>query len=145
MVVNWRGQIEAGVRMADPVQIVDWMPTLCALAGATPKQDPRWDGQDITGQLFGTATKPEPRSLFWNFRGGRHLAARVGDWKLIRRLPDTGGPETELFHIADDPYETQEVSGDHPHVVSQLQTILDDQRQLDDTSKRNDVASPLMP
>jgi arylsulfatase A-like enzyme len=145
MVVSWRAQIEAGVVLDDPLQIVDWMPTLCSLAGATPQQDPLWDGLDISSQLLGTATDISPRSCFWNFRGGRHLAARVGDWKLIRREPDTGGPEQELFHIGRDPYETEEVSGDHADVVTELQSFIDDQRQLDDSAKRVDVDSPLMP
>ena len=108
-VISWRGQIEAGATMADPVQIADWMPTLCHLAGA----------------------------------------ARVGDWKLIRRQPPnnqpagqpSGGPERELFHITEDPYETQEVSADYTDIVADLQAFIDDQRQLDDTSKRADVDS----
>ncbi|HJP32015.1 MAG TPA: sulfatase-like hydrolase/transferase [Candidatus Latescibacteria bacterium] len=137
--VSWRGQIEAGIRMNDPVQVVDWMPAFCDLAGAVPQEDPHWDGQDISPRLLGSSPPLASRSLYWNFRGGVHLAARVGDWKLIRREPDSGGPVRELFHIGDDPHETQQISRDHPDVVDELQSYIDDQRQLDDSARRPDA------
>jgi arylsulfatase A-like enzyme len=115
------------------------MPAFCDLAGAVPQEDPHWDGQDISPRLLGSSPPLASRSLYWNFRGGVHLAARVGDWKLIRREPDSGGPVRELFHIGDDPHETQQISRDHPDVVDELQSYIDDQRQLDDSARRPDA------
>lgn len=142
--VNWRGQIEAGIQRDTLMQVVDWMPTLCSVSGTSPQQDPNWDGQDLSGLLLNGTQPAEQSTVYWNFRGGRHRGARVGDHKLIRRATDAGGSETELFDIANDPYETHEISADHPQIVQQLQQVIEEQAQLDDVSRRADAESPPM-
>ena len=141
-VANWRGALQPG-RVEDPVQVVDWMPTLAGLAGAAPQQDPQWDGRDIWRQISGEDTAPDERGLYWNFRGGARLGLRHGDWKLIEsRAGD--GTEVELFNVAADPYEQLEVSADMPQVVAQLREGIEGQRRLDDSSRREDVEGPRM-
>ena len=128
--------------MAQPVHVVDWMPTFCRLLGATPQHDPQWDGTDIWPLLAGTAETPADRTLFWNFRGGTRLGVRAGDWKLIAHEDDER--QVELFNIADDPYEERELAAEHPNVVRELSELIRQQRTLDDTSRRDDVTSPLV-
>ena len=38
-------------RVASPVQITDWMPTFCSLAGYESERDLKWDGADLTQLL----------------------------------------------------------------------------------------------
>ena len=134
--VNWRGNLQPG-RMDHPVQIVDWMPTLTALCGAAPTRDPQWDGADIWPLIKGTNPAAEKR-MYWNFRGGRNLGLRLGDWKLTDCEVEDGR-RLELFNIADDPFEADEVSADHPQKVDELTELIVAERRLDDTSKRPDV------
>ena len=138
-VINWRGQLMPGT-MAHPVHVVDWMPTFCNLLGATPQHDPQWDGVDIWPLLAGMAETPADRTLFWNFRGGTRLGARADDWKLIVYEDDER--QVELFNVAADPYEEQELAAEHPGIVRELSELIREQRSLDDTSRRDDVTSP---
>ena len=71
--------------------------------------------------------KPEPRTLYWN-RGGL-VALRHGDWKLVGRR----GREWkyELYDLASDPYETEDVAGRFPERVAELQKRLANQQRLD--------------
>ena len=132
--INWRGSLSPG-RMDHPVHVSDWMPTFTKLVGASPRVDPQWDGVDIW-PLIAEGAEPPDRSIYWNFRDTAGLGARRGDWKLMKHYG-----KTELFNIAEDPYEEREVSADHPEIVAELSDWMQEQRKFDDTSKRDDVDS----
>ena len=121
--------------MDHPVHISDWMPTFTNLVEASPEIDPQWDGVDIW-PLIEEGAEPEERSIYWNFRNTAGLAARIGDWKLMQHYG-----KTELFNIADDPYERNELSADYRDRVTDMTDWIRQQRELDDTSKRDDVDS----
>jgi len=139
-IVNWRGTLDPA-QVDGPVQVVDWMPTITNLVGATPETEPEWDGIDIWPVITGQESPPNDRCLFWNFRGARELGARRGDWKLISRQTDDGESQ-ELFNIAQDPYEQQELSAEHPDIVKDLTGVIRSQQELDNTSRRDDVDGP---
>jgi len=136
-VVNWRGRLDAG-EVGAAVHAVDWMPTLCALAGAEPATDPQWDGVDIWPLIAGQSDRRAIDHLFWNFRGGKMLGARVGEWKLVVDAREDS-PKKELFNIEEDPYEERELSAQHEPKVTELMDYIQEQRKLDDASKRPDV------
>jgi arylsulfatase A-like enzyme len=78
----------------------------------------------ITGEI----KSPAPRTLYWPDR--KQSAVRHGDWKLIV----DGQGHTELFDLAADPYEKNELSTREPERVRDLRARLkalegSDQRQ----------------
>ena len=72
--------------------------------------------------------------------GNGLFAIREGGWKLIEGLgsggftqpvkvePKPGGPRGQLFHLAVDPYERDDVYAQHPEQVARLQKLLDGAR-----------------
>jgi arylsulfatase A-like enzyme len=142
-VVSWRGTLSPGT-MDHPVQVTDWMPTFAGLAGAELRHDPRYDGRDIGPLLTGEETAPAARRLYWNFQGGRHLAVRHGDWKLIAHNTDES-TRHELFDIGSDPYEENDLATSCPEKVRELSQMIEEERRLDGSSARDDVDSPRMP
>lgn len=142
-IVNWRGQLAPGT-IDHPVHVVDWMPTLSELVDARPRTDPRWDGIDIWPLISGLEQEPPERCIYWNFRRGSHLGVRKGGWKLISSQGE-GKRTLQLFDIAADPHERDELSGDAPDLVEELSSLIRDQRALDDTSKRTDIDSSMLP
>jgi arylsulfatase A-like enzyme len=139
--VAWPGTLEPG-RKDDPVSVADWMPTFAGVSGATAPPEAAWDGRDIWGQITGEGEAPAERELYWNFRGASGLAARRGDWKLIEHDADGDEPVRELFNIAEDPYETQELSNKNPKMVDELHELIINERGSDGTSARTDVDGP---
>lgn len=118
--VNWPDELKPG-KFSAPLHAVDWMPTLCALAGATPKGDLKWDGRNVWPWLSGAA-KPEPRALYWAGTGFKTSAVRDGDWKLfLNRQND----KPELFNLARDPFEKDDLSAKEPERVKQLRALLE--------------------
>jgi arylsulfatase A-like enzyme len=134
--IMWQSVLPPG-KLDAPIHIVDWMPTFAALLGCELSADPQWDGIDIWPLLSGQSQRAPERSLYWNLVHSR-FAVRNRGWKLIRR-EHASCPETELYHIAEDPLEERDLAANHPEIVQELLSILEQQHSLDDTSKRSDV------
>lgn len=124
-IARWPDHIPAGaVDKTSVMAAVDWLPTVCALAGI-PTPDIKPDGEDVSDILKGTP-RARRRPLFWEWRGRVHgnkaftppgLAIRDGDWKLFAE-PD--GSRKELYHIPKDPEERNNVAEQNPIIVSRL-------------------------
>ncbi|MGH7134286.1 MAG: sulfatase-like hydrolase/transferase, partial [Pirellulales bacterium] len=118
--VNWPGTLKPG-RATAPIHVVDWMPTLCDLAGYKPDRDLKWYGEDVWPVLTGTVAA-SPRELYWAGTGYRTAAARQGDWKLIvHRKP---GAAAELFNLAQDPNEQTNLADEQAERVAALERLL---------------------
>lgn len=106
-VVSWPGKLSAR-KVDTPVQIIDWMPTFCSLAGFQTDQDLNWDGVDLSGLLMDQ--KPlAPRSLYAVGPSWRVASLRQGDWKLlVHRQGDSS--KVELFDLANDPSESKNLA-----------------------------------
>ncbi|HEY8991952.1 MAG TPA: arylsulfatase [Luteolibacter sp.] len=117
---NWPGKIQAGT-VQGILHAVDFYPTFAALAGASTAKCKPLDGFDIWQTL--AANKPSPRTeVVYNiepFRG----AVRQGDWKCIwRTLVPTS---VDLYNLAEDPYEKNNLAAAHPDQVAALQARID--------------------
>jgi len=124
---HWPAGLEGGRIVEEPIHIVDWMPTLLGLAGGSLDEDVRYDGTDVWSVLAGEADEADSRTFY--FKRGSSAALRRGDWKLVI----SGTKRRELFHLAVDPNETTDRSGEHPAKVKELQAILDAERARDET------------
>ncbi len=117
--VSWPARIKPGRMVASPVQITDWMPTFCALAGYKPDRNLKWDGTDLT-ELLTKQTPLPPRPLYTAGPRWRSVSLRHGDWKLITH--GTGDQRRfELFNISSDPDESDDLADRHPDRVRELQ------------------------
>lgn len=125
-VLRWPGVVPAGRVSGAILSGVDWMPTVCALAGVPLPEGIELDGLDVTAALRG-GDLTRPRPLFWENRldqGGIYplnrspmLAACAGRWKLLMN-PDRS--RVELYDLEADPMEVDSVAREHPEVVESL-------------------------
>lgn len=111
-IVRWPGNIEAGRVDSDSVTCgVDWLPTICKLAGVTDvPQD--IDGEDVSDIWLGT-TRERTKPLFWN--GFHGLTIRDGKWRYYKSKSGD-----ELYDIPNDPGETENLAEHYPAVVADL-------------------------
>lgn len=68
----------------------------------------------------------EHEYLYWEFheRGGR-VAVRKGDWKGVRyNIDEDPASPLELYDLANDPGEEENIADKHPDVVGQLDSIV---------------------
>jgi arylsulfatase A-like enzyme len=141
---NWPGQIKSNTVVNAPLHIVDWYPTLLKLAGASLEQKLALDGRDLWPALTTGASSPHD-SILIN-ASPRKGALRAGDWKLVingdATEPGDGDDEAdqapqekepqkttadtiELFNLADDPGETNNIAAMHRVKVRELRARYD--------------------
>ena len=118
-IFHWPAKLKPGIVDA-PMGMVDVMPTVLALAGATGSQDHPFDGKNIWPTL--TENQPSPHEdILINveaFRG----AVRKGNWKLVKIALLPG--KTELYDLSKDPGEQNNVAGQFPEIVTDLEARL---------------------
>ncbi len=116
---NWPGHIKAQT-VDGIIHGVDLYPTLAKLAGASTEKCKPLDGVNVWDTIAEGKTSPRTE-LVYNvepFRG----AIRQGDWKLIwRTLIPTS---VDLYNLAEDPYEKNNVAAAHPDKVAAMQERL---------------------
>jgi len=117
--VNWPAKLKPAV-VNEPLHMVNVMPTLLVLAGALGSPNHSFDGKDMWPTL--AEGKPSPNEdILINvepFRG----AIRKGNWKLVEIALLPG--KVELFDLAQDPGEKNNVADANPEVVKDLQARL---------------------
>ena len=123
-IVRWRGHTPANVVNRETVfGGVDWMPTVCQLAGV--ESPPNIRGESLANSFRG---EPVERAgpLMWENRFPVYghvldkspmLATRRGGWKLLMN-PDRS--RIELYDIPSDPSEMNDLASRKPKIVRRL-------------------------
>lgn len=125
----WPGKIRPNTSSNETLISIDVMPTLLDLAGVNC--DVNLDGVSFRELVLNETPLPE-RPLFWasmSNGGQRSEAVRQNQWKLVVQHPKaTPGsyenPRTELYHLAKDPGETNNLAQQHPEKVESMRTQL---------------------
>jgi arylsulfatase A-like enzyme len=133
LIVRWKGAAPAGrVDQHSVIGGVDFLPTLCKLAGADAPAAPL-DGVDMSAAFRG-ATQQRKAPLFWSLNRcegevqparpidrSPPLAIRDAQWKL---LANADGSQPELYDKRRERPEFENVAGLHPDVVDDLSSKL---------------------
>jgi arylsulfatase len=127
LVVHWPAGIPANRRNAlerQPAHLIDVLPTIVDVTGASyPSERKGQPIQPMEGVSLrplltgGTISRTQP--LFWEHEGNR--AVRSGNWKLVSTYL---GP-WELYDMAADRVERNDVAAQHPDVVKTMSAAWD--------------------
>lgn len=129
LLVCYPGLVPPGTVCNTPVCSIDFYPTFLEMIGLEPDPGQTLDGVSILPLLRNPPARLGRDTLYWHyplakphFLGGRSSGAiRRGDWKLIERF-DTG--TRELYNLAQDPGEQQNLADSMPQRTRQLQEDL---------------------
>lgn len=129
-IVRWPGHISAGEVRSDVFGLVDLLPSLSALAGATI-DGTETDGIDVSRLILGSAE--DDRGPLVHHSMGGAFSIRQGRWKAIFATGSGGGfstpygeaisrsqPNGQLYDVSVDPAETSNLWDRNPAVVSEL-------------------------
>ncbi|MBN1789079.1 MAG: sulfatase [Bacteroidales bacterium] len=87
LIVKWPGVIPAGSLCHEMATMMDFMPTLARLAGATVPTDREIDGHDIWPLITGKKSKSPYKAFYYFGRDGKLAAMREGKWKVHLLAP----------------------------------------------------------
>lgn len=130
LMVRMPGRVGAGTTNDVPVISNDLYPTLLELAGVPVPPGQAVDAVSLVPLLDRTGSIPE-RPLYWHYphysnQGGRPAGAlRSGDWKLVEWFEDG---RVELFDLAKDPGEHQDLAAAQPERAASMKKQLADWR-----------------
>ena len=125
-IVKWDGVVKPGSVCSEPVSSVDFLPTICEMAGVTPLTNGAIDGLSIVPLLRGEEQLGR-EAIYWHYphfsnQGGRPGGAiRKGDLKLIERYEDG---TLELYNLRDDISEKRNLALEMPEKAKELQESL---------------------
>jgi arylsulfatase len=125
LIVKPAGSIGQARRVDTPVHVMDLAPTFLELAGV--RQPAQWHGVEVArieGRSLVTLLEGDrdpawmERGLGWEAYGMD--AYRRGNWKVLRLPPPFGNGDWQLYNLAEDPGEIQDVAAQHPDLVAEL-------------------------
>lgn len=122
--MSWPKAIEArGEIRRNPGHVIDVVPTLLELAGASPREDaPASPGKSLK-PVFKSDGSVNHDSIWW-FHDG-HKAIRMGDWKAVAPIAEPW----ELYHLANDRDESTDLATANQEQLKKL--VTEWERQLD--------------
>lgn len=128
MIAWWPGKIEPAQTSDHPSAIWDLSSTFRELAGAAVQSDT--DGHSLVPTLLGKGQQKKHDYLYWEFfeQGGKRAILK-GNWKLIYYNTNKDeNPRAELFNIAKDLGEKNDLSKEHSGKVAELTTLMGEVR-----------------
>ena len=132
LIAKWPAKIKAGSVSKVQVTGTDHYPTLLEMAGLPLQPEYHRDGESYLPALKGKQYQRSP--MFWHSSLGRpsqtgdsrSSAVIDGDWKLIQwySLVDESIERVELYNLAADPGEHEDLSGQKPEKRGELEAML---------------------
>jgi arylsulfatase A-like enzyme len=135
-IARWPGQVPAGSLSSQLGCLTDFMATAGAIAGAKLPSDAAEDSFNLLPALRQKANTPIRDSIVHHSMDGM-FSIRQGTWKLALGLgsggfsspkriePKPGGPEGQLYNLAEDPGETNNLWSERQDVVRKLTALLE--------------------
>jgi arylsulfatase A-like enzyme len=123
LIIKLPGNRQAGTVIAEPVSLVDILPTLLQISGLPVA--PGLDGRSLVALMHGEPDSAS--SLLVAEQGGQRgrlsKSLLMWPWKLIWFQVGRRN-EFQLFNLAQDPSELHNVAADHPELVARLREQL---------------------
>lgn len=133
--VRWPAQLEAGRQVDRIAANIDLAPTVLDLCGVPKPQRVKFDGVSLAPLLRGQTVAWPDRVLCFQWHRGdvpgryRAFAARSQDWKLVQPLGVgekwNGKTNFQLYDMAHDPLEMNNLAAQEPERVAQLKARYD--------------------
>ncbi|MFC2115930.1 arylsulfatase [Bacteroidota bacterium] len=133
-IVRWPGRVEEGSVTKQIICFTDLLATFADVTAAGIPEDAVLDSYSFLPVLTGGQPENLPirGPIVMSSGSSQAMMIRSGDWKLINQLgsggfskpsliePGPGDPAGQLYNLADDPGETNNVYLQHPEIVSRL-------------------------
>ncbi len=116
-ILRWPKRVPAGVKLEQPIAIIDLFPTIAAAANLPLAAELKIDGVNQWPAIAGGKTLPRPPFLV----ASSDIALLDGDWKLV----ETNAGLRTLYNLKADLSEAKDLLAAQPELAAKLGTQLD--------------------
>lgn len=139
-IARWPGKIKPGTTSDELGCLTDLMGTLAPIVNYALPKDAGEDSYNLLPALLGQKGKPIREAIVHHSNQGM-FSIRQGEWKLELGLgsggfskpqtvePVPGGPKGQLYNLAKDPTEADNLYLKYPEIVARLTALLDKYKQ----------------
>jgi len=136
-IARWPGRIKPGTESNQLICLTDLMATCAAIVGEKLPREAAPDSFNIIDALLGKKSSKPVRDHLISHSSKGIFAIRQGDWKLILDTKGSGGwvnprdgdpqPGTpgQLYNLAEDPYEQNDLWQQRQDIVQRLMVLLE--------------------
>ena len=152
LLVRWPGIVESGSQSDELISLTDWFATFTEMIGRQLPEDAGEDSISFLQLLKGEQRPVTRKNMIHHTLTGR-FAIRASEWVYIdnptgnanRAEPEwfrnergvkPHGCPGELFNLAQDPRQTQNLHNEHPEIVKELKHLLEHQKKTNQTRDR---------
>jgi len=128
-IARWTGRVPAGTTGGETVCLGDVLATLARILGATLPEGAGEDSFDMLPALLGEPSAAPIHPALVLHSGGGIYSVRSASWKFIEMPDGKKAKPDELYDLAADPGETNNVAAANPDVVKRLAAALDKARK----------------
>lgn len=114
MMIRWPGKFDSGQVIDTPVSSTDIFATAAAISDTTLKH--KIDGRDLSD--LPKLDQSSERVFYW--RQGHRAALRKGDWKLVNMKRQRSRTTWELYNLATDLEESNDLADKNPETLRSL-------------------------
>ena len=137
-IARWPGQIDTKMVCEQTICLTDLLATVADITGEVVMAE---DSVSILPALLDPNWEKPLHEAIVSHSVSGVFAIRQGEWKLIQGLgsggfssprveePEPDGPVGQLYNLADDPGETENLYLDRPEIVEQLSVLLTEYQQ----------------
>lgn len=124
LIAYWPGKIEENSFSDLPGHFIDFMATFVDLTDATYPETLDGDsivpmqGRSFLPELLGNEMEPRQEPLYWAWDDGK--AMERNGWKIVK---EGMSADWELYNLQTDPTEINNVAGQHPKIVEEMDSI----------------------
>ena len=116
-IIRWPKRIPAGVKLDQPIAIIDLFPSIAAALNLALTAELKLDGVNQWPAIAGGKTLPRPAFLV----ASSDIALFDGDWKLV----ETNAGQRTLYNLKADISEAKDLLAAQPELAAKLGTQLD--------------------
>ena len=134
-IASWPARVAKGQTSDHASAFWDFLPTVCELTGQENPDDIQ--GVSYAATLLGKEKQAKHKYLYWEYNNTKvgRRALQQGDWKVVQYGLNKSKRKTELYNIAKDIGESNDLSKTHPEKLTELLKLMENAR----------VVSPLFP
>lgn len=134
LIISWPSKIKKSGVSDHICAAWDIFPTLCDMTGS--KRPDKLDGLSLLPTILQKGKQEKHKFLYWEYPERRgQQAVRIYNWKGVRDSTRDGNLKIQLYDLANDIAEKQNVASKYPEIVRHMEEIMKTEHDIPEVNR----------